>query len=210
MVGLNGPDTEQLLAQAEQGDRAARNQLLTRFRGRLLRMIALRLDHRLAARFDPSDIVQDTLAEADQKLAAYLRQRHLPFHAWLRRIATDRLAALHRDHIHTKRRSVTRESPLAQFPDESMAALAQQLLDRGSTPSARLARSDDRHQLLAAMEQLVPADRELLVLRHLESLAADEIATLLGISTAVVYVRHVRVLERLRKLLARDQGEVLP
>src|SRR5262245_15556504 len=80
------PDTD-LLRRAGQGDPAARDELLRRYRPRLRQLVALRLDPRLAARIDPSDVVQETLAEASGKLAAYLRQQPLPFYPWLRQLA---------------------------------------------------------------------------------------------------------------------------
>ena len=86
------PDTDVLLDAAAGGDAAARGRLLERHRARLRRMLALRLDRRLAARVDPSDLVQETLAEADKRLDAYLRDRPLPFYPWLRQIAGNRLA----------------------------------------------------------------------------------------------------------------------
>src|SRR5262245_29457747 len=58
------PDTDVLLDQAERGDQRARDLLLARYRDRLRRMVALRLDRRLAARVDPSDVLQESLAEA--------------------------------------------------------------------------------------------------------------------------------------------------
>ena len=54
-------------------------------------MVHLRLDPRLAARLDPSDVVQDTLAEAHKRLAAYAQDRQIPFYPWLRAIAWDKL-----------------------------------------------------------------------------------------------------------------------
>jgi RNA polymerase sigma-70 factor (ECF subfamily) len=62
------PDSDELLKQASQGDVDARGRLLQRHRGRLRRMVAWRLDRRLAARADPSDVVQEVLAAADRKL----------------------------------------------------------------------------------------------------------------------------------------------
>src|SRR5262245_36521605 len=53
-------DTEHLLERVAAGDRAARDQLLQRHRRRLRRMVAVRFDPRLAARVDPSDVVQET------------------------------------------------------------------------------------------------------------------------------------------------------
>jgi RNA polymerase sigma-70 factor (ECF subfamily) len=68
------PDTDELLRRSADGDRSARGALL-HHRGRLKRMIALRLDPRLAARVDLSDLVQEVLAEADvQKVDPPRRQ----------------------------------------------------------------------------------------------------------------------------------------
>src|SRR5262245_28661520 len=105
------PDTEQLLDDASRGDAGARGRLLELHRERLRRMVAVRLDRRLAARLDPSDVVQETLAEAAARLDAYLRDRPLPFYPWLRRLAEERLADAYRQHLRAGRRSVAREEP---------------------------------------------------------------------------------------------------
>jgi RNA polymerase sigma-70 factor, ECF subfamily len=81
------PDTDELLNRTAHGDRAARDQLLVRHRQRLRQAVAYRLDRRLAARVDPSDVVQEVLAEAARKLPDYLRERPLPFYPWLRQMA---------------------------------------------------------------------------------------------------------------------------
>ncbi len=54
-------ETEQLLRRARDSDAAAREALLVRYRRRLRQMIAVRMDRRLAARIDPSDVVQEAL-----------------------------------------------------------------------------------------------------------------------------------------------------
>ena len=69
MVVPHDADTEELIARARRGDGGARQQLLMRHRDRLCRMVVVRLDHRLAARFDPSDVVQEALMDADQRLS---------------------------------------------------------------------------------------------------------------------------------------------
>ena len=131
-----GPDTEQLLEQARQGDGGARQQLLARHRERLRRMVRVHLDRRLAARVDPSDVVQEALAEAAGKLSDYLRERPIPFYPWLRRLAWERLVKLHRRHIRTRKRSVTSEEAGALgLPDESALELASRVAGSGSSPS---------------------------------------------------------------------------
>jgi RNA polymerase sigma-70 factor (ECF subfamily) len=82
-------DELELLQAAAKGDDDARQRLLARHRGRLRQMVAVYLDHRLAARVDPSDVVQEALAEAARGLAGYLRERPLPFYPWLRHLLDD-------------------------------------------------------------------------------------------------------------------------
>jgi RNA polymerase sigma-70 factor (ECF subfamily) len=201
-------DTDQLLEQAGQGDAAARQQLLVRHRQRLRQMIALRMDRRLAARVDPSDVVQETLTEAIQQLSDYLRRRPLPFYAWLRQLAWERLVELHRRHVRAQKRSVLREERWAPpLPTESALELAERLLVRGSNPSARLRREERRDRVQVALARLADTDREVLVLRHLEQLKAREIAAILGITEGAVYTRHLRALERLRRLLGDELEE---
>ncbi len=200
--------TEKLLHRAGQGDTMACQELLVRHQDRLRHMIAVRMDRRLAARIDPSDVVQDTLARAIPLLAAYLRERPLPFYPWLRQLAWDRLVELHRRHIQAQRRSVTREERRPPpLPDESALDLAGRLFARGSSPSARLRRHELRGRVVTLLAQLAETDREVLVLRHLEQLSPGEIAAVLGISEAAVYTRHVRALERVRALLGDDLAE---
>jgi RNA polymerase sigma-70 factor (ECF subfamily) len=195
-------DTEQLLRQAGQGDDAARDRLLARHRARLRAAVAVRLDRRLAPRVDPSDVVQETLAEAARRLPDYLRARPLPFYPWLRQLALERLIDLHRHHVRAGKRSVAREAgALPPLPDESAAALAQRLFARGSSPSAHLQRREVTGRVQAALLQLSERERELLVLRHLEQLPTRDVAAVLGLSEGAVKMRLLRALERLRRLL---------
>ncbi len=196
------PDTDELLAQAGQGDDSARGRLLDRHRRRLRGMVAVRMDPRLAARVDPSDLVQETLAEAHRRLEEYMHDRYLPFYPWLRQIAMDRLIDLHRRHVRAQKRAVGREQQGGLFlSDESMLQLSRRLAASSSTPSARMRREDQRLRLRAALEQLAERDREVLVLRHLEQMPPREIAAVLHISESAVYTRHLRALERLRRKL---------
>jgi RNA polymerase sigma-70 factor (ECF subfamily) len=204
-------DTEQLIQRAGRGDPAARAQLLVRHQQRLRQMIAVRMDRRLAARIDPSDVVQETLADAVQQLSDYLRHPSLPFFPWLRQLAWERLIELHRRHVQAQRRSVRREERWAPpLPDESALELAGRLVARGSSPSARLGRDELRRSVQAALARLAEHDREVLVLRHLEQLSTSEIAAVLGITEGAVYTRHLRALERLRTLLKDESGEQEP
>jgi RNA polymerase sigma-70 factor (ECF subfamily) len=201
-------DVEELLERAGRGDSSACEELLACYRDRLRKMIAVRLDRRLAARVDPSDVVQEALLTAAQKLSEYLKQRPLPFYPWLRRLAWDQLIKLHSRHLHTGKRSASREEPLSlALPDESALELAQQLVAPGTSPSDRLVRDELRGRVQAGLTRLPEAHREVLVMRYLEQLSMSEIAAVLGIQEGAVKMRHTRALHRLSALLGGDPRE---
>lgn len=201
-------EVEELMDRARRGDRSARSDLLGRHRDRLRQMIAVRMDHRLAARVDPSDVVQDVLAEATRNLSDFLRTRPLPFYPWLRRLAWQRLVDLERQHIRSKRRSVRLEERHdLRISDESAVALASRLVSSGSSPSGQLIRAEMLDHVRAALARLDEHDREVLVLRYLEQLSTAETAAVLTISEGAVKSRLMRALLRLRGLLDDDLAE---
>jgi RNA polymerase sigma-70 factor (ECF subfamily) len=173
-------------------------ELLAKHRARLRRMVSARLDPRLAARIDPSDVVQETLMEAARRLPDYLREQPLPLYPWLRKLAAHRLANLVERHIHAQRRSVTREKPWQLgLSDASIAQLADHLVATGSSPSRQLIRQELQDQVRAALGRLPYLDREVLVLQFVEQLSPKETAAAIGISPEAVGMRRLRALRRL-------------
>lgn len=206
----NVSSTDDLLRHAAKGDLAAWNALLDRHRERLRRMIALRLDRRLAARLDPSDVVQETLAEAARRLPDYLMTRPVAFYPWLRALAHDRLVEEHRRHVGAAQRSVERESAPVPIADGSAEGLADILAGHETSPTKRVRREELRDQVRATLALLKVSDREVLILRHLEELSVAETAAVLQISEGAVRVRHLRALERFRLLIAAEDSEDSP
>jgi RNA polymerase sigma-70 factor, ECF subfamily len=197
-----------LIRRAGCGDRDAGEQLLSRHRRRLRRMISVRMDPRLNARMDPSDVVQEVLAEAARRLPEYVGSTPLPFYPWLRQIAWEQLVKLHRHHLRTQKRSALRERNFGLgLSDQSALALAEHLLASGTSPSGRAMREELRERVRRALGQLDPGDREILVMRHLEQLQIGEIAAMLGISEGAVKMRRLRAAEQLRRLLEDRPGK---
>ena len=195
-------DTERLVRQARTGDAGAASELMDRHRARLRQMVAIRMDSRLVSRFDPSDVVQETLIEAMRQLPDYLRDCPMPFYPWLRQIAWNRLVDLHRRHVVARHRSVAREVRLEPAPeDHSAYRLANLLLSRDSGPAVRMLREEVRSRVHTAIANLPPEFREVLILRQLEQLSIGEIAAVLGIAEGTVKSRHFRALAQLRVLL---------
>lgn len=195
-------ETTELLRLASRGDGEAVARLLKGHRVRLRRMVALRLDSRLAARLDASDVVQEALTEAAQRMSDYLRRKPIAFYPWLRQIAWDKLLKMQQRHLGTQKRSVNREEAVDwPLPDESMDKLASRFVAPGTHASERLLREELQHRIRMALEKLSPRDREVLVLRYLEQLSLSEAVEVLGISEEAFTKRHMRAIQRLRRLL---------
>lgn len=199
------PELDRLLDAVARGSVDARGRVLTYYRDRLKRAVAARLDPRLAARLDSSDVVQDVLAEAARGLDGYLTTRPAEFYVWMRGIAERRLIDLHRRHLHAARRTVRREArPPASSgygPDRLPADL--------SSPSREVLRAEQAARLRAALARLGPDDREVLMLRYIEQMSLGDAAVVLGISRTAAKSRHLRALERLTAVLG-DSAEGEP
>jgi RNA polymerase sigma-70 factor (ECF subfamily) len=196
------------LKDAAAGDNAAWTSILADHHDRLRRMVALRLDHRLQGRVDPSDVLQETYLEAMAQLPEYLRDPKMPLFLWLRLLTGHRLGRVHRHHLGTQARDPGREVSLYRgpMPEASSAALAAHLLGKEARPSEVAMMAERKLRLQEALNCLDPLDREVLALRHFEQLSLTEVASLLGISEAAAGKRHLRALERLRGHLEDTSG----
>jgi RNA polymerase sigma-70 factor (ECF subfamily) len=193
----------QLVSRARAGDPTAAGELLARHRGRLRRMVEVRLDRRVQARVDPSDVIQDGFADALAKLPGYLADPKFPLFLWLRLIVGERLAKVHRDHLGAQVRNAAREVSLYRgpMPAASSAALAAHLLGKETSPTQAAVRAERLLRLQAALNALDPLDREILSLRHFEELTHAEAARVLGIGEAAAAKRYIRALKRLKDVL---------
>jgi RNA polymerase sigma-70 factor (ECF subfamily) len=201
-VKPDSAETCGLLEQVAQGAGQALGRLLQRYRPRLRAFIAARLDPQIRSRMDPSDVVQEVQLEVARRIENFLKRRPMPFHLWVRRTAYERLLKVRRDHRRRARRSVNLEVPL---PDHSSVLLAKPLLAQGASPSQQLAAREFADRVGHAVGELAEADREILLMRHMEGLNYAEISCLLGIEADAARKRYGRALLRLRKVL-KDNG----
>ena len=205
----NREDTDRLLDDARNGTTGAVDKLLGEFREPLRKVIGLRLDPAVARRVDASDIVQDVLVEANQRLTEYLKKPDMPFHLWLRHLAQDRIIDTHRRHRLAQRRSVDREQPIARpaWADESSVSLIAQLIDTERTPTSEAIQMELQRKLNDAIDKLSDDDREIILMRHHEALSNQEVAHALQLTEAAASMRYLRALRRLRLVLVPDGGD---
>jgi len=194
--------TDKLLDDARGGGDAV-DRLLGEFREPLRRMIGARLDPVLARRVDASDIVQDVLLEANQRLKDYLKKPDMPFHLWVRHLAIDRIIDTHRRHRLAQRRSIDKEQPIHRpaWADESNASFVQQFVDTEATPATEAIRQELSRKLNAAIADLADDDREIILMRHQELLSNQEVAQAQGVTEAAASMRYLRAVRRLKAVL---------
>ena len=156
----SGSDFERLLGAARAGEPAALGQLFAQLRPYLLLIANETLDPRVVGRVGPSDVVQDTFANACKGLLGFGGATEPEFRAWLRMILERRIANVHRDHLATEKRDANRERRL-----ESGQSGPVQPIDLAApldSPSGQLMAMERNEALDKALQQL--RDEEKLVI----------------------------------------------
>lgn len=199
-------DESELISRAVAGDTAAMGQLFSRHEVRLKRMISVRMDPRLGARLDSSDIFQELQLEASQRFQEFARQSATPFAVWMRFLARQKVAEACRRHLYAQSRDIRREqSEFGSDADGASLSLASFLMGQITSPSMQVAKAEIRQLVLSAINSMEPLDREILLMRHAEQLSSSETAKELGIRQNTCRQRHVRALKRLKGLLSQHE-----
>lgn len=203
-------DMDTLVTRLRQGDAEAAGVLFEAWRGRLKRMVTLRLDRRLQGRIDASDVLQEAFLDVRKKAGEFGRKGDLPAYLWMRMVVGERLLILHRHHLGAQLRDADREVSLWRGgpPAASTESLANFLLGRLTSPSQAAIRAERQLRLQDALNGMDPVDREILTLRHFEELSNNEAAAVLGLSKTAASNRYIRALKRLKDALGGmgDEG----
>jgi RNA polymerase sigma-70 factor (ECF subfamily) len=197
----------QLLDDLRNGRGEALAALLNLYRPYLLATARARLEDRLKAKAGPSDLVQETLAEAHR---AWDRLESKPqseeeLRVWLRNILLERLKALRRRYYRAQSRSLRRERSL----DEGAS---KQLLERivasyTETPSARFDREALLERLEQALDRLPPAYRQVIVWRNRDGWQFAKIGARMGRSADAARMLWSRAIRLLKKELGVGDGD---
>jgi RNA polymerase sigma-70 factor (ECF subfamily) len=201
-------ELEDQLRRLADGDQGALAELFAHYRGRLRRMVKLRLDRRLQGRVDASDVLQEAYLDVIRRAAEYTAKPSMPFFLWLRLLTGQRLLMVHRQHLGAKMRDAGQEVSLYRgaLPQASSVSLAAQLLGRLTSPSLAAVRAEMQLKLQEALNGMDPIDREVLTLRHFEELSNGETAAVLGLQKAAASNRYIRALKRLKDVLSNMPG----
>lgn len=197
-----------LVQQAVGGNQRAVEELFSRFRARLKRMVHLRLSRRLQGRVDDSDVIQEAYLDVARKLPEYAADPQMPFFLWLRNLVGLKLTEVHRRHLGTQMRDADQEVSLHRgaLPEANSMSLAAHLLGTMTTASEAAIKAETRLFVQEALNSMDPIDREILALKHFEQLSTSEIGQVLGLSKAGAGSRYLRAIKRLRAVVAQIPG----
>jgi len=195
---------KELVDQTMNGDPTALGSLLELHRDRLSRMIKGRIDPRLAARVDTSDVVQEVHLEVIKRIHEFIAKPEVPFFTWVRFLAKQKMAEIARHNITTQARDVRREC-IASQEGESSLLLSRYLEAKVESPSKEANDIEVKEFIALAIASLEPSDQDVLFLRHAEQLTAVETAAELGISPNTCRQRHVRALQRLKQEMIKHK-----
>lgn len=205
-MGFDPTRSMELVQQYQHGDAAAADELLRRYRPRMVRIVRVMVGPSRRALLDPEDIVQETMIVAARRLGEVEARTPDAILCWLRRIAELQLKG-QLQYLHAQKRDPKREHSLDASPGgDERAGLALPSCD--PTPSQVFAREEMEHIVDREIHLLEPADyREVILLRDLCGAEWEHIRSVLGRpSLAAVQDLHRRAHERLRERLARFQS----
>lgn len=187
------PDLPGILSRAAGGDESAWRRLIDLFSRRVFALAKSRCrDSGLA-----EEITQSVFATVASKLPTGEYAEQGKFESWIFRVTMNRL----RDEMRRVRRHAAPTDP------EGFATMA-----AGGDPSPRESRewSPELARLRAAMDDLAPADREIVELRHHGGLSFKQLSELLDEPLGTLLARHHRALKKLHGILSASHDPETP
>ncbi|HWE91655.1 MAG TPA: RNA polymerase sigma factor ShbA [Pseudonocardiaceae bacterium] len=180
------PDIHAWVAAAASGEARAIERLLGYIRPLILRYCRSRVGRQERTFASADDVAQEVCLAVLTALKTY-RDQGRPFLAFVYGIAAHKVADAHRAAARN------RADPVAEVPDSPE-------LDAG--PEQRVMRGEQSDQMAALLKLLPPKQREILALRVVVGLSAEETAEAVGSTPGAVRVAQHRALSKLRTELA--------
>ena len=160
---------------------------------------------RTQAKLDASDVVQQTMLDAHAKLHEFQGANASQFAAWLRRILQNNFANAIRD-LHRDKRDVRRERSIdyERMVHDSFCRIDQWLVASQVSPSQHFSQHEQLLKLAGALERLPEAQRQAIVLYHLQGMTLAEVAHRLQRSETAIGGLVYRGIRSLRQLMSNE------
>jgi RNA polymerase sigma-70 factor (ECF subfamily) len=198
-----------LISRARRGSKSSLGSLLEQYRNYLIVLAATQIEKRLQPRVSPSDVVQETMLKAHKNFGQFRGTTEQELLAWLRQILVNNLARFVEQHMLAARRDVRREVSIERLGvalEQSTIQLAALVPSQGKSPSMAVQQREEAVVLADRMAQLPVDYREVLVLRNLQGLPFEDVATRIGRSVGATRMLWLRAIEKLRTVYRNDDS----
>jgi RNA polymerase sigma-70 factor (ECF subfamily) len=179
--------------------------LLDAYRPILLALAEAQLDADLRRKVSPSDLVQETIIEAERDFQRAKFESDRQLEAWLKAMLLNNLADARRRYQKTAKRDIRRERSVHD-------SRVQQLLDRVVQAEYLRSAHDDHRQatrdrLARALKRLPREKRAIIIWVHMKGRPLSEIAERVGKSYDATRLFWKRALHRLKQELENDDDQ---
>ncbi len=198
------PCDEQLgrwIALARDGSSEAQGQVLDACRLYLLKLANRDLGSELGGKLGASDLVQETLLEAQNQIGEFRGASEADLLAWLRQILNHNLQDIRRRYFRAEKRRIDREQPLSDG-----SGMRDALADSTDSPSVLVSNDEQAQRLCQALTCLREDYRQVIQMRNWQLMSFSEIGSRLNRSEDAARKLWVRALEQLRSGLAEGDG----
>lgn len=186
--------------------------LLDRYRNYLTILARAQVREQLQARVDASDVVQETMLDAVRDFGRFRGQSEHEFVAWLRQILSHNLQRFVELHVQAGKRDVRCEVSIDQLTariDRSTAGLNRMITDQSDSPSLQARKRETATLVADLLTQLPDHYREVIVLRNMQGLPFEQVATEMQRSAGAVRMLWVRAIDRFRLLLEQTRSTTI-
>lgn len=192
-IMVDQDDTKILVDRATSGDRAAFEELVLRFRGRLESSITARLNHFGLGNLDTEELTQEVIVRALESLDRFEWRDEDSFYRWLSGIA----------------KNVALKAAQKDRRIQSLEVVRNRTT--GDVPPSRAVRREERFERLEAkIKDLSPEYREVVILARIDGFPIKEIARRMDRTPEAVKKLLSRALMKLRSSFGDTESLHLP
>ncbi|MCE5290165.1 MAG: sigma-70 family RNA polymerase sigma factor [Nocardiaceae bacterium] len=184
---LTGEELDSAVSAAAQGDRTALSQVLQTIRPLVVRYVRARVGAAERGSLSADDVAQEVCMAVMTALPRFQDQGR-PFMAFVYGIAAHKVADAHRSSARNK------SEPVSEVPD---------VISNDDGPEQRAIDAEASRAMEALLASLPEKHREILILRLVVGLSAEETAAAVGSTAGAIRVAQHRAISKLKTQIAK-------
>lgn len=191
-----------LITEAKGGDKAALNEVCSRYINRVHRLVRFRMGVKLRAKTESMDIVQSVMARAIEDIGQFDTNSESKFINWLAKIVENTIRDKF-DYFSAQKRDPSREEPLVRKTEDGEPYFNDIADNISPTVTQKVGQREKMRKLEEALDELGEKQREVVILRNYAGMTFKEIAEVLNGTEDGSRMLFVRAMDKLTDILAK-------